>query len=249
MSHVGPTSTADFLQKQYFLAEHVYACELEHGAVFVDLHSLKYFGLDEDSLQFIPEIIGDWPSHRSHLRPPHETLPDSDVVHALSANGLLSKDIKPHPYFKSLPQADSDCSPNWNLSASLISRLVMTMRIASTLTATRLALRSRNLESFLAQLSSALSTPENPTVPSLHKAVEILSLFAKARVWFYTARDQCLLDSLLLTSVLRKYGFAAHLYIGVDLNPFTAHAWTQIGPLLLDDTLSYVRKFTPILWV
>lgn len=238
-------------QAPYSLAEDVYACELPQGAVFLDLRSLQYFALDNSSLPLLPEIIRDWrsvvPTRRRPLRVRYP--PAANITQLLRAKSFLSFEVQSHPYFTDLPEAHSACSPNWSLHSSLLSQFLMLIRVAIAYVAANRALRSRQLRPFLARLSCGRAMPTSRDHRLLRDPTHVLTLFAKVRVWIYTARSHCLLDSIVLCSVLRKYGYPAHFYIGVDLEPFAAHAWVQIDSLVMDEAVEQVRKFTPILCV
>lgn len=63
----------------------------------------------------------------------------------------------------------------------------------------------------------------------------------------YTHADRCLVRSIGLLLMIRKSDPEAKLVIGVASSPFSAHAWLQRGPIVLNDCLDRVRAFTPIL--
>ncbi|WP_051586816.1 lasso peptide biosynthesis B2 protein [Novosphingobium resinovorum] len=58
--------------------------------------------------------------------------------------------------------------------------------------------------------------------------------------------DQCLPRGIALFTLLRRYGFAPNMVIGVTL-PFAAHCWIQVGDHVVSDSLDRVRSFKPIL--
>jgi hypothetical protein len=61
------------------------------------------------------------------------------------------------------------------------------------------------------------------------------------------SHDQCLVRSLALAHRLAARGRTADLVIAVRVRPFSAHAWVQIGNLLLNENCDGVRGYTPIL--
>jgi hypothetical protein len=244
------TATTDCYTATSYLAKDVYACELPNGAVFLDLKSLQYFALGKNYAPLLAAIIFDWRSTG-----PRSGLPSSlissraELTQLLEEKGFLAPRLHNHRYYSELAQAANSCSPDWNIRATLFSALVMLMRSSVSYIIARTALRSRQLRSLLTRLSESHTSIISQRATSLPDIGALLSSFAKTRVWLYTARDQCLLDSLVLCSVLQKYGFNAHFCIGVDLQPFAAHAWVQIGALVLDDSVQHVRDFTRILVV
>lgn len=109
-------------------------------------------------------------------------------------------------------------------------------------------LRSRNITSLLLELSDDRAASDQ-THLSFQDLQALLTLFARLRVWLYTARNHCLLDSLVLARFLQTYHINATFCIGVALMPFAAHAWVQVETCVLDDSVDHVRNFLPILVV
>jgi hypothetical protein len=64
---------------------------------------------------------------------------------------------------------------------------------------------------------------------------------------YYPREYLCLFDSLALVEFLARYGVFPQWVFGVKLEPFGAHCWVQDGSTILNDTVEYVRKFTPIM--
>lgn len=77
--------------------------------------------------------------------------------------------------------------------------------------------------------------------------VNLAAEFRVLRPWLYTARDRCLLDSLVLASYLHRLGVDPTFVIGVRTKPFAAHAWVQVGNYVVDDSPENVSGYTPIL--
>jgi hypothetical protein len=63
------------------------------------------------------------------------------------------------------------------------------------------------------------------------------------------SKDRCLPRSLAACHRMLDLGLAAHLVVGVRLNPFHAHAWVQWGDCLVNERVDATRPFTPILVV
>ncbi|MDC6167802.1 lasso peptide biosynthesis B2 protein [Paucibacter sp. XJ19-41] len=76
-----------------------------------------------------------------------------------------------------------------------------------------------------------------------------LAAYDALRPFVFTARDECLLDSLALLHFLSHEGLAPRWVLGVRTGPFAAHAWVQEGSTVLNDQHEYVRQFRPILVV
>ena len=52
---------------------------------------------------------------------------------------------------------------------------------------------------------------------------------------FYFKPALCLQRSAAAACLLKKYGFAAEMVIGVQQLPFLAHAWVELGGFVLND--------------
>ena len=58
---------------------------------------------------------------------------------------------------------------------------------------------------------------------------------------------RCLTSSLLLSGALRRHGVPGELCIGVsDAGKFSAHAWVELGSVVLNDTADVTSRFHPI---
>jgi hypothetical protein len=75
----------------------------------------------------------------------------------------------------------------------------------------------------------------------------LVAAFSCLRLFFYTPRERCLFDSLVLTRFLIGYGVAPSLVIGVTMRPFHAHCWVQFGDAVLVGELDFIRRYGPIL--
>jgi len=52
---------------------------------------------------------------------------------------------------------------------------------------------------------------------------------------FYFKKVQCLQRSAATTLLLRRYGWNAELVTGVQIVPYNAHAWVEIGGRVVND--------------
>lgn len=75
----------------------------------------------------------------------------------------------------------------------------------------------------------------------------LVASFRHMRLWTYSASRACLFDSLVLFQFLHRRGVSTTFVLGVRTKPFIAHAWVQLGDLVLNDSLERVTRFTPIL--
>lgn len=62
----------------------------------------------------------------------------------------------------------------------------------------------------------------------------------------FPGRALCLEQSLTLYYFLRRAGVASELRIGVQPNPFAAHAWVEVKGIPVNDVREHVEWFTPL---
>ena len=171
----------------------------------------------------------------------------SQILDSLDSNGLLSSTPPDRPFASSGTSPQSACHPVWNIHANLYDVFVMMCRLAVAYPRTIAYLRAKRLDALLTRLAPSTHSKTIPSpTSSQERILYLVTLYAKLRVWFYTAKDRCLLD-LVFLAVLRKYDIPATINIGVAPMPFKAHAWVQIDDVVLDDSVEHVREYTPIL--
>lgn len=89
------------------------------------------------------------------------------------------------------------------------------------------------------------------SLPAIDQA-EVQQRVAESAKTFNRARPYipietcCLIDSLSLVGFLAKRGLHSSLVMGVACDPFSAHAWVQHGPLVLNDSVGNVQAHVPI---
>jgi hypothetical protein len=88
---------------------------------------------------------------------------------------------------------------------------------------------------------TALGNPRKIT----HQPAEICQAVDLAAA-FYFRRVLCLQRSAATVCLLRRYGFAAQLVIGVQHLPFAAHAWVELGGAVINDK-SYLSEMYSVL--
>lgn len=81
--------------------------------------------------------------------------------------------------------------------------------------------------------------------PDQERLRAIAAAFAAGSLVFREA-DRCLPRALAAHAACCREGIAASVVLGVQLDPFRAHAWAQIGARVLIGDYEQVRLFTPI---
>lgn len=235
------------VSEQYYLPQHVYACSLSGGLVFVDLLRNRYFSIGETESRAIGPYIVNHPVARNS---PVGSLPASESVAArLLQAGLLQRQ---EPGLRDFTPADLG-----GATALLSIEDVYTdpqptrdylLSFALSCLWARVSLRTRSLHAIAcslkrtkAQHGAASFDPE--------KAASLVYVFRRLRPYAFTSLDQCLFHALALTRFLDHHAQFPSWVIGVRLRPWGAHSWVQHNEWVLDTTPEIVREYVPLLAV
>lgn len=124
--------------------------------------------------------------------------------------------------------------------------LIATVSTCSAVLARSASLRFRGFHREIAYFEDrGMARPLRPVRVDRRTLDWEVARFEEARARLPIARA-CLLDSLALRRVLWSHEIHADLLIGVQLHPFTAHAWLQIGSLLINERCEEVQRLIPI---
>jgi hypothetical protein len=88
-------------------------------------------------------------------------------------------------------------------------------------------------------------------LPAARRAqtMEFVRIFRFLRPLLYTAKDNCLFDSLALIEFLASFDVFPTWVIAVRTRPFAAHSWVLNDTLLLNERLETAEEFFPLLVV
>jgi Transglutaminase-like superfamily len=236
-------------REAYFLLDHVYGCEVGASAVILDLHAGGYMGVDGQGLQILRRSVANWPARNtasgtSPCAPCASSAESESLIAGLLARGMLTTSPVP----KRLPPPAIAKALTLDVDASLSACVRQAPSFVASLLYASLRHRDQDLALFLAWLTRRqrlIHRVGRP--PSSENIKRLLASFFSLRVWFYTADQHCLLDSLVLAVFLTTRRVPCTLMIGVSSKPFLAHAWVQSGRHVLNDTAEHAQMFTPIL--
>ncbi|GAB2556500.1 lasso peptide biosynthesis B2 protein [Rhodanobacter koreensis] len=211
-------------------------CELDGRLFFLDIQHDRYFQLSR-ALE-----------HRflSYLEAPD----DADIdVGGLVKHSLLSQTTAVSHggtaagvALPSQSTLETPC-PNRHVSLDVVRDVFLIVAIM------RWQLKVRRLKPILQALSDYRHTRTSPLVQDEAEFQKRLSEAATAfnRVRPYVPIETCcLIDSLSMVRFLAKRGLHAQLVMGVACDPFSAHAWVQHGPLVLNETVGTAQAHVPI---
>lgn len=236
------------------LSDHVYCREFEDGAILLDLRTGNYLGLHAAILPHLKTHIANWPTYdpvnadlHGVRTVAHEEREAADTIVAdLLSRGLLTP-IAPSTKRVHAASALSSLAITCRSAAAQAPPIGHVFKFARALLHVRLSWRGGKLEPLLGWLSARQSTLADVTPLDPNILLPFLRSYCQLRIWFYTARDHCLFDSLVLSAFLTKCRLPCTFVIGIATKPFVAHAWVQSGDAVLNDTAEYIQTFDPIL--
>lgn len=237
--------------KAFFLRREVYVCQTDDGAVFMDSRSGQYFGLDMAETAAIAPHIEGWTGGIGASLDSHK-IPDPDdsarILNVLSKSpalltesSLLGKAVAP-PVLQqtgSLPFRGS-IVPRPRISPVDVWRFCLACLSAL------LDVKFRCLADTLRDVHARKSCHTSHEI-SRPRIVELVRIFRFLRPILYTAKDNCLFDSLALVSFLARFDIYPTWVIGVRTRPFAAHSWVLDGTLLLNEKLETAEEYFPVL--
>lgn len=240
-----------------YLSPHIYCRESDDGAILLDLHCGDYLGINAEDLSGLKGHIANWPTSacdrsREVKRAINATQAVSPPTDQLIAN-LMERRIL--TTFTSTAKSDCPTLPLRSVTTTgrAMSRRRVTLKHGLQLTLALLHVRFRTRHGRLEPLLKWLGRRQRHLgglAASDTGDLEVL-LFSHCRwrIWFYTAHNHCLLDSLVLSVFLVNNRVPGAFVIGIATKPFVAHAWVQMGDYVLNETAEYVQMFSPILAV
>lgn len=210
-------------------------CELDNQLFFLDIRNDRYFqlsrALERNFLSYL-EAPGDASIDISGLVK-HNLLP---LTTASPCNGPTT-DIA----FPSESAMETPCSTR-HISLEVMRDVFLTVAMM------RWQLKVRRLKPILQALSSyrdRRTSPLSDGHDGQQRLLEAATAFNSARPYVPIATC-CLIDSLSMLRFLAKHGFPGHLVMGIACDPFSAHAWVQYGPLVLNETVGVAQAHVPI---
>jgi hypothetical protein len=229
---------------QYYLCPDVYVCRIEGGAVFLNLSTNKYVGVNADAMPALDRFLFSGPTgvqrpstdaaQHDTLRAQMNELVISGLVTPAASLGRRAETIAlqvRHALARTLYE-----TPCPRITARHV------IAVATSYLRARWGIKYSRLTPVIHSLQAKPSR-----IASLEEVAALVHAFRRIRPWIYTAHDKCLLDSMVLTAFLLRYGVPASLFIGIRQKPFSAHAWVQLEDCVLDDTVENVIRFTPLM--
>jgi len=235
------------------LRNDVYACQTADGAIFMDLKSGQYFGLDlQKTRMLVPHIQG-WPGSAGTSNADAE--PADEKASAAIVNSLLTG-----------PMLLTNCTEAGKSIEFPVVRQTNAIPFRGTIRPYP-RVNSRHILKFLRAYIRAVFEMECGSLVSTVRRVrarkgrhssavrpntnivELVRVFRFLTPWLYAAKDHCLFDSMVLVEFLASYSVFPTWVIGVRTRPFAAHSWLQMDSLVLNERLEIAELYVPIITV
>lgn len=233
-------------EQKYWLAPHVHFCVTQDYAVLLDLRRDKYIGVGREHLPALAAAIHGWPMPaRAAIEPPASA---QALLSKMLSTGMLTIDPAVGKAAQPLaipppqsPATEADLENRPRTTARDISQVLLAAAKAKAL------LKWRPIEAVVARVERRKQRAGSRF--DLDAARPIVRAFLHLRPLFFTSKDECLFDSLVLIELLAIHRLFPLWLFGVSTNPFRAHSWVQAGDHVLNDQPERVCRFTPILAV
>ncbi len=221
-----------------YLTPHVYCVQVDSQLVFLDLEGDRYHSLGpleshgvHTALFEASEDVGDG------LDATVQTLVDANLVTDDPRRGKRAKAIRPPVLSGDLMGYPIGVEPEIRAS-----HLFQLARAASM---TSLRLRATSLATIATRIRSRKERQvgqRSATTPTA-----LVEVFKRLRPLLFTAKNQCLYDSLVLVEFLASHGFFPSWVMAVKMGPFSAHSWLQADGIVYNDEVANVARFIPIM--
>jgi hypothetical protein len=241
---------------RYCLSPTTYACITDGQAIFLDVNRNKYLALEPANTYALSDLVYGWPSadcpddsaSERHTEP--SVTSAQDVANTLLAEGLLTDNASCGKAFS--PPALEGVSTTIDQVRGKFPTIdfVHFRRFVRAWALVTMQMKLFPLKSLLRRVQRRREKQKGraPEFDVL-KAHELMTAYFILRPNFFNAHDQCLRDSLTFIEFFASYGLYPTCVFGVKARPFAAHAWVQEGPMVLNDYIPIVTRYTPIMAV
>ncbi|MGH8208756.1 MAG: lasso peptide biosynthesis B2 protein [Steroidobacteraceae bacterium] len=230
----------------YYLADHVRACRIDNFAVFLDIRHDKYLAVSAPATLEIRNLTKDCYTHNHAGAQLEATSATWSELLSLKARGLIVNQPSnaAASVHQTLPEPSAELIRESSAPLRNPFRHIMGLLRASAKIAALLHIGS--FERALGHIASRRQISHGSAEFEAGRARVLVSDFLALRPLFYTAKDHCLFDSLVLTEFLFDNRLFPWLVIGVALRPFRAHCWVQLDDIVFNSDPELARSYKPI---
>lgn len=234
----------------YYLRNDVHLSLTGNAGILLDLRRGDYIGLNPSQAMALSRVVRGWPTP-THLYEEQDSQAVANLVNTLTTRGLLTDDEQAGKMATQIAidsvraqLVDRDSSD----AAPIGVRHWITLALACV--SASFSLKSKSLGRILESMRRRkLRLVRRSQHTDIVTARHLVNVFLQLRPYFYSVKDQCLFDSLVLTTFLAHHRSYPLFVIGVRTDPFSAHAWVQLDDCVLNGWPGYIQRFSPIVAV
>ena len=238
MSHPG------HLKPAYFLARHVYAARVESVVILLDSKLDDYILIESHLATNFVALLSDGAALHHHRSRSDEF---QSLVEELCDRSLITSDLccgKPLEFLDMI--ANGLEIPGPRIDALPKIRLHDITAMAAAVIRAFFLLKIRDIHAAI-QYVRKLQTRGLSHRSSARDPSELVEIYHRVRPIFYSSKDQCLFNSLVLIIFLAKHSIYPSWCFGVKINPFLAHCWVEDEQWLYNDQYMRTYRYTPIM--
>ena len=224
----------------YSIPDHVYLHLDDACAVWLDVRKDEYIGQPREALHGLQGWVKDWPADPPGQAP--VTDPAGTLMELEKRGLIISGNVAKGAILPKIPE------PKFDFVDETESVGVRPRQILAILLAYRRAKREvSSLECAVAWVRHLKKRLYSPSRTSLLDLKTHMKAFMRLRRMLYDVNQNCLLDSLCAVEFLASLGICPNFVIGIQTDPFAAHAWAQDGEYVINDYALRVSYYSPIL--
>lgn len=243
---------------EYFLGRHIHLCEAGGQIVFLDLRRDEYWAIERSSARVLAGRVKDWPvpgeptavQTASRYEPAETHAAESELESSMLKSGLLTRNArkgKPAcvPRIEEVTQV---LVPD-ELARRASLRCSEVLTFIESYIRTSIAWKVISLERIVQSVRERKERETKRHTPDIDMDRRLVATFTRLRPFFFTQKDQCLFDSLVLVNFLARFNSYPTWVLGVTTSPFCAHSWIQGHGLLYNGPIELWGRYTPIMAV
>lgn len=233
---------------EYLLARHAHLCLTDDGAVILDTKHDRYIGLGLDDVRSLSRCLLGFQIEESIGPAEVDNTERCEIGLQLLEAGLLTRDENHGRQVESVTLDRPVCAIlDDDVGFKPAVRFLDVYNFVIAFLCTYIALRFVSFDAALRQDRRIKARASRHQEANLASARRLVSVFRRLRPWMYTAREKCLLDSLVLSRFLARYDLFPTVAFGVATRPFRAHCWVQSSDVVFNCDPEEAKAYHPIL--
>ena len=241
------TQSLSKMRSRFFLAKHIFYQNVDGHFIILDLRKNDYFLLLEPE-KYVFQVLFD---NQGSLGKNHP-YDLEQTIEKLLRKGILTDctNKAKHESPSQLPPVSQDMNEYFVDGTPKI-QIQHVWTCLKAFLYTKLIWWLNPMEGVIRKIAKRKERElaENPPEVSFEQVRVLVEIFRVLRGQFYTVQDECLFDSLTMINFLASYGIYPQLVFGVQMGPFSAHAWVQNGDRIYNGHIFQAAAFKPIMIV